>query len=78
MIYSVQSLEYIFKQNGFSSTEIIYHQRYGLSNHLTWLKYKKPGGDKIFDEIFKEDKEYKKSIEFTKKTDTLFYIVSKV
>lgn len=75
MIYSVPSLEYIFKQSGFSSTEVIYHQRYGISNHLTWLKYKKPGGNEIFDRIFKEDKEYKRSIEFTKKTDTLFYIV---
>ncbi|MDD2652975.1 MAG: class I SAM-dependent methyltransferase [Sulfurimonas sp.] len=75
MIYSVPSLDYIFSKNGFLSTNVIYYQRYGLSNHLTWLKYKKPGGDKKFDEIFKEDKEYKRSIEFVKKTDTIFYIV---
>lgn len=78
MIYSLPSLEYIFKQNGFSSADVIYHQRYGLSNHLTWLKYKKPGGNQIFDQIFTHDAEYRKTLESLKKTDTLFYIVKKI
>ena len=77
MIYSVPSLNYVFNRCGFRSTEVIYYQRYGLNNHLAWLKYQKPGGDPLFDRMFKNNNEYKKSLETSQKTDTLFYIARK-
>lgn len=77
MIYSVPSLDYIFNHHDLLASEVIYYQRYGLNNHLTWLKYQRPGGDALFDSMFKGDQEYKDILEASKQTDTLFYIAHK-
>ena len=63
----------MFKKAGLSKDIVIYHQRYGLSNHLSWLKNKKPGGDVNLDMMFGNNTEYKKRLEDLKKTDTIFY-----
>jgi len=73
MIYNEKSLDYVFKKAGLSKDIVIYHQRYGLSNHLSWLKNKKPGGDVNLDMMFGNNTEYKKRLEDLKKTDTIFY-----
>lgn len=74
MIYNETSLNYIFKKSGFEKEEVIYHQRYGLENHLSWFKNKKPGGDTELNALFKDNLEYKSTLEHLKKTDTIFYI----
>ncbi|MCP3851067.1 MAG: class I SAM-dependent methyltransferase [Gammaproteobacteria bacterium] len=76
MVYNEKSLDYIFSKSGFKKEKVIYHQRYGLENHLSWFKNKKPGGDKILSEIFKSNIEYKSTLEQLKNTDTIFYIAN--
>lgn len=74
MIYNEKSLDYVFKTSGFKKEEIIYHQRYGLDNHLSWFKNKKAGGDKFLKELFSDNDKYIKKLKEIKQTDTIFYI----
>lgn len=73
-IYSLQSLRYVFEKNGYREKEIIFHQRYGLDNHLTWLCKGRPGGDAYLNSLFGDNKAYKESLVRVRKTDTVFYI----
>ena len=73
-VYSVKSLEYVFSKAGLSRKDVIFYQRYGLDNHLTWLSKGKPSGDKNCRDPFGRSFEYKRVLETTGKTDTLFYI----
>ena len=41
--FNFSSLEHLLKKTG-KKFQIIKEQRYDLSNHLYWMKYKKPGG----------------------------------
>lgn len=74
MIYNEKSLDYIFNQVNLEKKEVIYHQRYGLDNHLSWFKNKKSGGDSKITNLFSTNLEYKKTLENIKMTDTIFYI----
>ena len=74
MIYNEKSLNYVFKKSGFENEEVIYHQRYGLDNHLSWFKNKKSGGDVALRELFSDNSEYKNKLQEVKQTDTIFYI----
>lgn len=74
MVYNEKSLDFVFEKSGFKKEEVIYHQRYGLDNHLSWFKNKKSGGDVVLEEFFSNNDEYKKKLQEIKKTDTIFYI----
>lgn len=74
MVYNEKSLDYIFNECGFKKDEVIFHQRYGLDNHLSWLKNKRPGGDPFLKKIFEDDIFYKKKLQDIKRTDTIFYV----
>jgi len=76
-IYSENSLKYIFESQGFYEVDILFHQRYGLDNHLAWLKNGKPGGDLKFQELFGDAAEYCQALVKAKKTDTITYIAKK-
>ncbi len=52
MVYSEKALDFIFRVAGYQKTDVTYHQRYGLANHLAWFKNKRPGGDKFLDDVF--------------------------
>ena len=73
-VYSVNSLNYIFRRSGLKPKGVIYYQRYGLDNHLTCLSKGRSGGDKLFRSLFESNLEYKKIFQKIKKTDTIFYI----
>ena len=75
-VYSLKSLRYVLLKSGFKKKKIIYYQRYGLSNHLTWLTRGIPGGDKKLNKIF-SNTGYRQTLEKAKKTDTIFYIAKK-
>lgn len=74
MVYNEKSLDYVFEKAGFKKEEVIYHQRYGLDNHLSWFKNKKSGGDLALKELFSNNENYKKKLQEIKLTDTIFYI----
>lgn len=52
--YSAKTLENAFRNGGYEKSEIIHSQRYDISNHLHWLKEKKPGGMGKYADIFDE------------------------
>ena len=63
-IYSASSLEKVLLSNGFKIFEIIPFQRYGLENHLSWLKNRGPGGDQdIADVVGGLDQQYRENLE---------------
>lgn len=74
MVYNEKSLDFVFEKSGLKKEEVIYYQRYGLDNHLSWFKNKKSGGDDILKKLFFSNKEYKNKLESIKQTDTIFYI----
>lgn len=74
MVYNEKSLDYVFDKSGYNKEKVIYHQRYGLENHLSWFKNKKSGGDTILQELFSSNIEYKNKLKSIQKTDTVFYI----
>lgn len=74
-IYSLKSLQFVFGRAGLSEKEVIFHQRYGLDNHLTWLSKGKPGRDVYLEMLFSSVTAYKRKLEDEKITDTIFYIV---
>ncbi|WP_289023765.1 class I SAM-dependent methyltransferase [Desulfobacter postgatei] len=77
-IYSVKALNHLFVPQGFMEKEVIYIQRYGLDNHLAWLKNEKPGGNPEFKTLFEScNGTYCKSLERAGKTDTIMYIAAK-
>ena len=48
ILHTRESLNLMLVDAGFKNIHIEGVQRYGLANHLTWLKDKKPGGHKNF------------------------------
>ena len=42
----------VVEANGFTTRDVIHHQRYGLENHLQWLTEGRPGGSERFRETF--------------------------
>jgi len=53
--YSSKTLGSVFEKAGFKVSEIKHSQRYDISNHIHWLKDKKPGGMGRYTEIFSEE-----------------------
>lgn len=72
------SLSYILSKAGYKH-EIINIQRYDLSNHIYWLKNKKPGGQGFYNDIFdqKIKKAYERFLIENDYSDTLFVIATK-
>lgn len=52
--YSARTLREVFEKGGFKAADMIHSQRYDISNHLHWLKEKKPGGMGKYSDIFDE------------------------
>lgn len=64
---------------GFSDIEVIGVQRYGLGNHINWIKNCKLNGDQTY-ELFNTDEFsllYQSSLDMIDATDTLIAIVNK-
>lgn len=80
ILHTRESLEVFLKSAGFKNIIIKGVQRYGLSNHLQWLKYGISGGHVANLSIF-ESKElkdsYTKALESIDATDTLIVVATK-
>ena len=73
--YSSNSLKRILKQE-FAVENVIYFQRYGIDNHLSWLIKKKPGGDKKLNSLYKNANEnYVHDLEKSKNTDSIIVVL---
>jgi SAM-dependent methyltransferase len=76
--FSEQSLIYILDKMG-RPYEILFDQRYDLSNHMTWARDGKPGGmGRYTEQLGKELEElYKQSLVRNRKCDTLIGVITK-
>ena len=79
MLHSKKSLEALLIKSGFQIAESRGVQRYGLANHLYWLSQGKPGGHKIWSELFSQasDLSYESDLAEAGFADTL-WVVGKV
>lgn len=72
-VYTASSIRRLLETYNYKVISVNYFQRYGISNHLHWLKELKPGDNGKFKKIFKvADSSYKRALEKNKLTDTLF------
>jgi SAM-dependent methyltransferase len=78
-VYSEKAIRMLLVRCGMVVEKIMYKQRYGLANHLQWLKDGTPGGSAHFSSIFAghADSEYLKSLEASGHTDTLYVVARK-
>ncbi len=77
-VYSARSLRLVLESLGWRVREMRPYQRYGIENHLTWLKDHRPGGNPLFSEIFSEvDGAYRAALEAHGSTDTVFAIAER-
>ena len=74
-VYSEKIIRLLFERSDLSVKEVICKQRYGLANHLQWLKSGTPGGYEfkslVTDEV---NKAYIKALEKSGNTDTMYII----
>lgn len=72
-VYSSSSLSKLLEGAGYDKITILPFQRYGLANHMNWLKNNKLGALPFIAEHFTFiDREYRKKLEELGKTDTIF------
>ena len=74
-VYSGRSLSRVLEANGWAVREIRPYQRYGLENHLNWLRQGKPGGDAGLAAVLAgTESAYRSALEASGKTDTVFAV----
>lgn len=75
-VYSPEAVEMMLGRAGLSLVRFQYKQRYGLANHLQWLRSGLPGGAEEFSRIFdgQADQAYRRALETAGQTDTLYAI----
>ena len=75
--YSASSLSRMINALGNRVEAMIPHQRYGLDNHLNWLRNSEPGGNADLRTIFTEaDASYRKSLEDSGHADAVVAVVA--
>lgn len=78
-VYGEKAVRSLLEHCGMVVDQVIYKQRYGLANHLQWLKEGAPGGSALFESLFAggADAEYIRALEASGHTDTLYVIARK-
>lgn len=73
-VFSPQAVEMLLKRAGFGHVELRFKQRYGLANHLQWLRKGVPGGAPDLARLLANgvDHEYVSALEKAGVTDTLY------
>ncbi|OGJ16579.1 MAG: hypothetical protein A2632_00770 [Candidatus Pacebacteria bacterium RIFCSPHIGHO2_01_FULL_46_16] len=79
LLHTETTLTTFLEAAGFSNIEIIYQQRYPLSNHLYWLRHKKPGGQDIWNCINTPqlNDAYQQRLKELQLTDTIIALAQK-
>lgn len=78
-VFSPEAIEKLMLRAGFHAVEIQYKQRYGLDNHVHWIRRGKPGGSPELARVFgpTANKAYIQALEASGNTDTI-YVVAKI
>lgn len=75
--YSAASLGRLLDAHGLAVDESMAHQRYGLENHLAWLRDGKPGGDETYKAVFSDvDDGYRECLERGEHADAVLTVAS--
>ena len=76
MLHSHKSLEALVNRSGFTVLENLGCQRYGLANHLYWLREGKPGGHEVWSDFIdvETESEYEKDLVSLHLNDTLLLV----
>lgn len=77
-VYSLKALDILLQKAGLKRLSVQYKQRYGLANHLQWLKAGVPGGSAVFAKLFEgaADEAYRAALEKAGRTDTLYLVAA--
>ena len=74
-VYTGASLGRVLEAADFTVEETRSYQRYGLENHLNWLRTGKPGGNPQYRALFAElETDYRHALEASGDSDTVFVI----
>lgn len=74
-VYTAASLSNVLECHGFTVSDVVYFQRYGLENHLSWLKNGRPGGDRSLRDVVGEIEHiYRGALEQASSTDSIILI----
>ena len=74
-VYTGRSLARVLTDNGFKVREILPYQRYGLENHMAWMRHGKPGGDAGFADVVSSiESGYRAALESRGTADTVFVV----
>lgn len=77
-VYGERSLRGLLGRVGFRVERVIPIQRYGLANHLVWLREGRPGGNGAWEELLsRSDRVYRRELEEKGVTDTLCVVCEK-
>lgn len=77
-VYSVEAVRRMFDDAGLKIVETRPKQRYGLANHLQWLRKGVPGGSVDFDSLFGHlNDAYVKALEADGRTDTVYVVAER-
>ena len=79
IFYTENSIKKILRAANFKNIRVYHYQRYGLTNFYGWIFDGKPGGHSTYKKFYVDylDKKYRKKLEKTKMTDTLFVVATK-
>lgn len=76
-VYSSRSLKRLLVAARWEVPHLLFHQRYGLENHLTWMLEGRPGGTKTLGEVFgAADPAYRRSLEQSQHADAVIAIAT--
>lgn len=77
-VYSLKALDVVLEAAGLKRTSVKYKQRYGLANHLQWLKAGVPGGSAAYEALFAgaADAAYRRALEDKGVTDTVYVVAA--
>lgn len=75
-VYGIEAVDIMLERAGLERVAFRFKQRYGLSNHLKWLKEGKPGGSARFTELFSgaANDAYIQALEAAGQTDTVYVV----
>jgi len=76
VLHTEKSLKKLLKEAGYKNIKINFYQRYNLNNHFGWMLKNKPGGHKIYKNLFKNKlkEKYENFLINKKLSDTLIAI----
>lgn len=77
-VYSLKAVDIVLEAASLRRTSVKHKQRYGLANHLQWLRHGVPGGSPAFEAVVSgaADAAYRLALEEKGVTDTVYVVAA--